>query len=102
MRSRFRLRSPCKVALSAFALALLLCFSVQRASGQLKPQSPVPLPVPFTPIVDNAHVIDPETKQRLESIYLNLKQRADIEFAVVTVPTTGERDIFEYSLDVAR
>ena len=58
--------------------------------------------MPFTPIVDNANVIEPETKRRLESIYLNLKQRADIEFAVVTVPTTGERDIFEYSLDVAR
>ena len=43
-----------------------------------------------------------ETRQKLESIYLNLKQRADIEFAVVTVDTTGDQDIFEYSLAVAR
>ena len=42
------------------------------------------------------------TRTRLEAIYKNLKERADIEFAVVTVPTTGDRDIFEYSLDIAR
>lgn len=64
--------------------------------------SPIPLPSPFTPIVDNAHVIDPATRQKLESIYVNLKARADIEFAVATVDTTGDRDIFEYSLEVYR
>jgi uncharacterized protein len=65
-------------------------------------QSPIPLPSPFTPIIDYANVIDPGTKAKLESIYLNLKQRADIEFAVVTVDTTGDLDIFDYSLAVAR
>lgn len=71
------------------------------ASGQTA-KSPIPLPSPFTPIIDYANVIDPETRKKLESIYLNLKQRADIEFAVVTVDTTGEQDIFDYSLAVAR
>jgi len=47
-------------------------------------------------------VIDADTKQKLGSIYLNLKQRADIEFAVVTIDTTGGQDIFEYSLAVYR
>jgi uncharacterized protein len=47
-------------------------------------------------------VIDPETTQKLGSIYLNLKQRANIEFAVVTVDTTGGQDIFDYSLAIAR
>lgn len=65
-------------------------------------ESPIPLPTPFTPIVDYANVIDAETKQKLESIYVNLKARADIEFAVVTVDTTGDQDIFDYSLAVAR
>src|SRR5205814_9879934 len=64
--------------------------------------SPVPLPVPFTPIVDNANVIDEDTRQRLEAIYRNLKQRANIEFAVLTIPTTGDQDIFDFSLAVAR
>ncbi len=65
-------------------------------------QPPIPLPSPFTPIVDNANVIDADTENKLGSIYLNLKQRADIEFAVVTVDTIGGQDIFEYSLAIYR
>lgn len=47
-------------------------------------------------------MIDAETRQRLESIFLNLKERAQIEYAVLTVPTTGDQDIFDFSLAVAR
>ena len=65
-------------------------------------QSPIPLPSPFTPIVDNANVIDADTENKLGSIYLNLKERADVEFAVVTVDTIGGQDIFEYSLAIYR
>ena len=79
----------------------IIAVSAQVARSQTT-VSPIPLPSPFTPVIDNAHVIDPDTKARLENIYLNLKQRADIEFAVVTVPTTGDIDIFDYSLSVAR
>jgi uncharacterized protein len=43
-----------------------------------------------------------QTRERLESIYRNLKERANIEYAVLTVPTTGEQDIFDFSLAVAR
>ncbi len=81
-------------------LFLLLALTAQSASAQTT--SPVPLPVPFTPVVDNANVIDAQTRQRLEAIYVNLKQRANIEFAVLTVPTTGDQDIFDFSLAVAR
>ena len=70
--------------------------------AQTNPQSPVPLPVPFTPIIDNANVIDAQTRGRLESIFQNLKERANIEYAVLTVPTTGDQDIFDFSLAVAR
>lgn len=83
-------------------LALLFLLMPAAAHAQIKPQSPVPLPVPFNPIVDNAHVIDAQTRQRLEQIYLNLKQRANIEYAVLTVDTTGDQDIFDFSLAVAR
>lgn len=90
----------------AFAIILLLAGSSAapfgQAFGQATPESPVPLPVPFNPIVDNANVIDAETRKKLEAIYLNLSERAKIEFAVVTVDTTGDRDIFEYSLAVYR
>ena len=83
-------------------LALIFFLLANQVKAQPTPQSPVPLPVPFTPIVDNAGVIDAETRQRLESIYLNLKERANIEYSVVTVNTTGDADIFDFSLGIAR
>jgi uncharacterized protein len=85
-------------------LALLFAFTAfaGNTNAQTRPQPPVPLPTPFTPIVDYANVIDADTRQRLESIYLNLKDRGGIVYAVLTVPTTGEQDIFDYSLAVAR
>ena len=84
----------------AFFLVAVFVIAVGPASSQTT--SPIPKPVPFTPVVDNAHVIDAQTRQRLETIWTNLKQRADIEFAVVTVPTTDDADIFDYSLAIAR
>ncbi|HEX3279996.1 MAG TPA: TPM domain-containing protein [Pyrinomonadaceae bacterium] len=87
--------------LHAIVCAVLL-LTFQNATNAQTGQSPIPLPTPFTPIVDYANVIDGDTRQKLESIYLNLKQRADIEFAVVTVDTTGDQDIFDYSLAIAR
>ncbi len=92
----------CRFAFLAIAFATLVWFPGPNVQAQSTTKSPIPLPEPFTPIVDYANVIDPDARRRLEAIYKNLKQRADIEFAVVTVPTTGDRDIFEYSLDIAR
>lgn len=89
-----------KLHLRALFLVAVFVLAVGPASSQTT--SPVPPPVPFTPVVDNAHVIDAQTRQRLETIWTNLKQRADIEFAVVTVPTTDDADIFDYSLAIAR
>ena len=61
-----------------------------------------PLPAPTGHVNDFANVIDAETKKRLETVLENLKQRASIEVAVVTVKTTGNTDIYNYSLAVAR
>jgi uncharacterized protein len=105
-RSRFTFATRVAPILIAFAIILGLAGNSDlpfgKALGQSPPQSPIPLPQPFTPVVDKANVIDPETRKKLESIYLNLKERADIEFGVVTVDTTGGIDIFEYSLAVYR
>lgn len=99
---RLRLRKL-RFAWAGFGL-LLLVFSLQpvELKAQPRPTSPVPLPVPFNPIVDNAHVIDSETRSRLEQIYLDLKARGNIEYSVLTVDTTGDQDIFDFSLAVAR
>lgn len=88
-------------AWAIFGLQLFLLLAVS-VNAQTTPPSPVPLPVPFNPIVDNARVIDTQTRQRLEQIYRDLKERGNIEYAVLTVDTTGGRDIFEFALAVAR
>ena len=99
---RLRLKKS-QFAWASFGL-LLLVFSLLavEVKAQPTPASPVPLPVPFNPIVDNAHVIDAQTRTRLEQIYRDLKERGDIQYSVLTVDTTGDLDIFDYSLAVAR
>jgi uncharacterized protein len=91
-----------KLLFASATFGLLLAIFSLAVNAQTTPQSPVPLPVPFTPIVDNANVIDSATRQRLEQIYRDLKERGNIEYAVLTVDTTGDRDIYDYSLAVAR
>jgi uncharacterized protein len=87
----------------AYYLAILLLVVSGALFGvKAQTKAPVPLPSPFTPIVDYAQVIDGPTRQRLETIYLNLKERGNIEYSVLTVDTTGDLDIFDFSLAVAR
>jgi len=85
--------------LVTLALACLLSAGAVTARAQTT-GSPLPPPTGF--VNDYAGVIDPATKQRLETILTNLRERTRIEMALVTVKTTGDQDIFDYSLAVAR
>jgi uncharacterized protein len=88
---------------TVLGLALLGSLLVMRGGVHAQPAtSPLPPPNPFRYVVDNAGVIDAATSQRMEKILTDLKTAGDIEFAVVTVKTTGDQDIFDYSLAVAR
>src|SRR6266702_6127610 len=78
---------------------VLLVAAIASASGQTA-QSPLPPPTGY--VNDYAAVIDQATKQRLETTLANLDHQQQIQFSVVTVDTTGGRDIFDYSLAVAR
>ena len=87
------------------ALTWLLAFAGAAQGQNARAYTEAPLPQPegfYKYVTDNANVIDAGTKERLATILNRLKERADIEFAVVTVPTTGNEDIFEYSLALAR
>lgn len=81
------------------ACALYAGIGVARAQTT---QAPLPPPTPFRFVSDFANVIDAPSRDRMENILINLKQRANIEFAVVTVRTTGDQPIYNYSLAVAR
>ena len=78
---------------------LLLLAVIVSAAGQTA-QSPLPPPTGY--VNDYAKVIDQETKQQLETTLTNLDQQQQIQFAVVTVDTTGGQEIFDYALAVAR
>jgi uncharacterized protein len=97
-------RLPTPLA-ACLALAWLLACAGAAAAQDARAYTEAPLPAPegfYKYVTDEANVIDAGTRERLATVLNRLKERADIEFAVVTIPTTGERDIFDYSLSLAR
>jgi uncharacterized protein len=63
-----------------------------------------PLPPPTSPVMDYVGILDEATKKSLEKRIIEFRDSTNpsVEIAVCIVPTTGGRDIFEYSLAVAR
>ena len=53
-------------------------------------------------VTDSANALDQPSKSHLESTLAAFKRREKIDFAVVTVGTTGNRSARDYSLDLAR
>ena len=99
MIRRKKLSGSTFIAAVAFVLA-----AFGFAFGQDQPWDPNVSPLgPSTGFVnDYAGVIDAATKQQLENKLTAFKQKTTVEIAVAVVRTTGDRDIFDYSLAVAR
>lgn len=53
------------------------------------------------PVVDQANILNPQQKQRLEAQLRNIYQQGLAQAAVVIVPTTNGLPIFDYALQVA-
>ncbi|HEX5705983.1 MAG TPA: TPM domain-containing protein, partial [Pyrinomonadaceae bacterium] len=95
------MRTRLSVNLRALLLALFVCLAAATAArAQVAPTCPLPRSEAY--VHDQAGIMDDATEQRLEAILANLKERADIEYAVVTVRTTGGQPTFEYTLAIAR
>ena len=111
----------CAATLCAAALALGALGCARGIGGEAQPQAFLPGSTPAqtaTPapspavkstlpasegfVNDFANVIDEQTEELLEAKFVRLKESARIEFAVATVETTGEDDILDYSLALAR
>lgn len=86
------------------AVTLLLTISVFAQENQPFSINTSPLPPSTGFVNDFAGVLDPATKQQLETRLKNFKETTNpsVEIAVAVVKTTGERDIVDYSLAVAR
>ena len=76
--------------------------SAQKQTPDAKAEAGNLLPSPTGFVNDYAAVFDADSKTRLESLLARLKEKASIEFAVVTVNTTNGQPIFDYSLAVAK
>lgn len=87
-----------------FAAILLVRVAAFTQETQPFSVNTSPLPPSTGFVNDFAGVIDPATKQQLEAKLKNFKETTDpsVEIAVAVVKTTGDRDIFDYSLAVAR
>jgi uncharacterized protein len=102
LKSRYQFRA--RTAL--LTVFVLLTFSIVSRAQQSTPfsinNSPLPPPTGF--VNDYAQVIDPATKAQLESKLkaFNDVTNPKVQIAVAVVKTTGDRDIFDYSLAVAR
>ncbi|MEP6945537.1 MAG: TPM domain-containing protein [Acidobacteriota bacterium] len=91
----------------AYLLSIVVLLAAALSGyGQTAPwsQDTSPLPPPTGFVNDFAGVIDPATKQQLEAKLKSFKETTNpsVEIAVAVVKTTGEREIFDYSLAVAR
>ncbi len=96
-------RSFSVVQFGTFLFILLFGLLIQTAYSQgLNTESPLPPPTGF--VNDYAGVIDAATKQKLENQIKEFKEKTNppVELAVAVVKTTEGRDIFDYSLAVAR
>ena len=54
-----------------------------------------------SPVVDQANILNPQEKQRLEAQLKSIYQQGFAQAAVVIVPTTNGVPIFDYALEVA-
>ena len=102
--------------LTKYSLLIILAITLVTSCSPLRrselKSSSTPTPTPSQPIRhfpspsglvnDYASVIEEESKQRLNASLQKLRSKANIEFAVVTVDSTGGQDIFDYSLALAR
>lgn len=89
--------------LAAFFTVLLAAFVV-FAQWERPATTDSTLPAPTGMVNDFANIIDDNVQAQIEQKLRDFKAKTNpsVEIAVVTVETTGERPIFDYSLALAR
>lgn len=85
---------------------LIICLmagsTVFAQTGEQFSISESPLPPPTAPVNDYVGVFTEVEKRELNERLIEFNKTWGVEFAVAVVETTGNRDIFDYSLAVAR
>ncbi len=100
------MKKPIDFGKFVFFLAAIMLLTASLFAQETQPFSINTSPLPDSTgfVNDFAGAIDAATKQQLEAKLKNLKETTDpsVEIAVAVVKTTGERNIGDYSLAVAR
>jgi uncharacterized protein len=100
------LKNVGRTKVTSLAVIAILClaaaFGVRGQDSNSAAQNVSPLPAPTGMVNDFAGVIDESTKQQLETKLRQFREKTGVELAVAVARTTGDRDIFDYSLAVAR
>ncbi|MGQ8973508.1 TPM domain-containing protein [Acinetobacter schindleri] len=73
----------------------------QIANDMTEGQLQRDLPSLNEPVIDQANLLSPAEKQAINQRILNLHNAGKGQIGVVIVPTTGQEDIFDYSMRVA-
>ena len=79
-----------------FALSLSTLAIAENAGAQ-----DAQLPKPTGHVNDLADALESASRQRLETVLENLKQKIGIQFVVAVVKSAGTQDLYDYSLRVA-
>lgn len=98
----FTLSKPHNRFSALVVILALICLFPAAAATRAQEEKDFLLPPYESSVTDFASMIDYDSTRRLENMLANLEERAGIELAIVTVKTTGGKDIFDYSLQAAR
>ncbi|MGC4095503.1 MAG: TPM domain-containing protein [Nitrospira sp.] len=69
------------------SLLLMLWTAAVQASLYERPKERVPLPNPIGYVSDHAQVVEPEWKDRIRSVCIDLEKKSGVEMVLVTVPS---------------
>ena len=83
-------------------IAVFFALTTLDLSAQGRLEVTESLARPKSYVGDYGKVIDEKAERQLEKKLVQLRERAGIEFVVVTLETTGAEDIFDYSLKAVR
>ena len=87
------------------ATGLALALQLAACAGVLNAQSPVDTLFPARPagyLTDVAGVVDPASAGAIDSLAAHLRATTGAEFAIVTLPTIGDREASEVALAIGR
>ncbi|MCK7607967.1 TPM domain-containing protein [Acinetobacter portensis] len=75
--------------------------SLQVESDLADGESIRTLPTLNEPVIDQANILSASEKQQISARILKLNEQAKAQIGVVIVPTTGQEDIFDFTMRVA-